>query len=73
MRMSSLIASREAVRQLLDRVPEHYRDAVTLRDVEHLPYAEIAARLGRNVNTIKAQVARGRALLATMVGEHYPL
>jgi RNA polymerase sigma-70 factor (ECF subfamily) len=73
MRMSSLIASREAVRQLLERVPEHYRDAVTLRDVEHLPYAEIAARLGRNVNTIKAQVARGRALLATMVGEQYPL
>ena len=44
-----------------------------LRDVEHLPYAEIAARLGRNVNTVKAQVARGRALLATMVGEQYPL
>jgi hypothetical protein len=25
------------------------------------------------VNTVKAQVARGRALLATMVGEQYPL
>jgi RNA polymerase sigma-70 factor, ECF subfamily len=73
MRMSSLIASRETVRKLLERVPEHYRDAVTLRDVEHLPYAEVAARLGRNVNTIKAQVARGRALLATMIGEQYPL
>lgn len=67
MRMSSLIASREAVRQLLRRLPLGYREAVTLRDVEGLPYAEVATRLGRNVNTIKSQVARGRAMLAAML------
>ena len=67
MRMSSLIASREAVRQLLERLPDSYQQAVRLRDVERLPYAEVAERLGRNVNTVKAQVARGRAMLAAML------
>ena len=66
-RMSSLVASREAVRQLLDELPERYRDAVTLRDVEGLPYAEVAIRLGRNLNTAKSHVARGRALLAALL------
>jgi RNA polymerase sigma-70 factor (ECF subfamily) len=66
-RMSSLVASRHAVRQLLDELPERYRDAVTLRDVEGLPYAEVATRLGRNLNTAKSHVARGRALLAALL------
>lgn len=66
-RMSSLVASRHAVRQLLDELPDRYRDAVVLRDVERLPYAEIAARLGSNLNTVKSHVARGRAVLAGLV------
>jgi RNA polymerase sigma-70 factor (ECF subfamily) len=68
-RMSSLVASREAVRQLLDELPDRYRDAVLLRDVERLPYAEVATRLGRNLNTVKSHVARGRALLAALLIE----
>lgn len=71
-RMSSLVASRHAVRQLLDQLPPRYRDAVVLRDVEHLPYADVAARLGRNLNTVKAHVARGRALLAGLVDREEP-
>ncbi|QBI20065.1 sigma-70 family RNA polymerase sigma factor [Egibacter rhizosphaerae] len=70
-RMSSLIAGRETARQLLSRLPEHYREPVRLRDVERLPYGEIADRLDRNENTVKAHVARGRALLATML-EPFP-
>lgn len=66
-RMSSLVASRQAVQQLLGELPDRYRDAVLLRDVERLPYAEVATRLGRNVNTVKSHVARGRALLATLI------
>ena len=68
-RMSSIVASRQAVQQLLAELPERYRDAVTLRDVERLPYAEVALRLGRNVNTVKSHVARGRALLAALLLE----
>lgn len=68
-RMSSIVASRHAVQQLLAELPDRYRDAVTLRDVERLPYAEVATRLGRNVNTVKSHVARGRALLAALLLE----
>jgi RNA polymerase sigma-70 factor (ECF subfamily) len=66
-RMSSLIAGRQSVRQLLARLPERYRQPVLLRDVEGLPYAEVAARLGANLNTVKSLVARGRALVAGLV------
>lgn len=68
-RMSSIIATRETVRHVLARIPEQYRQAVTLRDVEGLPYEQVAETLGRNVNTVKSQVARGRALVAAMLDE----
>jgi RNA polymerase sigma-70 factor, ECF subfamily len=68
-RMSSVIASREHARQLVNRLPERYREAVLLRDIERASYAEAAERLGRNVNTVKAHVARGRALLARMLDD----
>lgn len=66
-RMSSMIVSRESVRQMLEELPPHYRDALLLRDVERLPYADVADRLGLNLNTVKSHVARGRALLAHRV------
>lgn len=46
------------------RPPRPLRDAVVLRDVEQRPYSEVAERLGLNLNTVKARVARGRALAA---------
>ncbi|WP_151525944.1 RNA polymerase sigma factor [Serinicoccus kebangsaanensis] len=63
-RMSSMLATRATVRDALASLPDLYREPVTLRDVEGLPYAEIAARLDRNVGTVKAQIARGRAMVA---------
>lgn len=63
-RLSSLIATRQAVQELVAQLPLHYRQAVALRDIENLPYAEIAARMQRNLNTVKSLVARGRAQLA---------
>lgn len=62
--IAALVSSDAEVRSLLDGLPDRYRDAVLLRDVEGLPYPEAAVRLGRNVDTVKAHVARGRALLA---------
>jgi RNA polymerase sigma-70 factor (ECF subfamily) len=66
-RISSLISTREAVQQLVRRLPDHYRRAVEVRDIERLSYAETAERLGLNVNTVKSHVARGRALLAALL------
>lgn len=66
-RMSSLIATRATVRAMVERLPEHYRRAIQLRDIERHPYGEIAELLAVNVNTAKSHVARGRALLARML------
>lgn len=72
-RMSSMLATRATVRDALARLPELYRAPVTLRDLEGLSYAEVAQRLDRNVGTVKAQISRGRALVAsTLRGDELP-
>jgi RNA polymerase sigma factor (sigma-70 family) len=45
--------------ELLARLPSGYREAVVLRHVEGLPYAEVAEVLGRPVGTVKTHVHRG--------------
>lgn len=67
-RISSIIATRTVLDEAIGGLPDLYRDAVVLRDVEQLPYNEVADRLGLNVNTVKARVARGRALAAAKLG-----
>ena len=47
------------VRQVLDEWPEKCREVCLLRVVEGYKYAEIAARLDMNENTVKAQLHRG--------------
>ena len=67
-RMSSLIADRLTVRQVLAELPELYRVPVQLRDLEQLPYKVIAERLDRSEGTVKSQISRGRAMLAGRLG-----
>lgn len=64
-RMSSIIATRASARALVDQLPELYREVVWLRELEQRTYREIADHLEINENTVKARVARGRALLAS--------
>ena len=47
------------VRQVLDELPEKCREVCLLRFVAGYKYAEIAARLDMNENTVKAQLHRG--------------
>ncbi len=44
-------------------LPPRYRDAVVLRHVQELSYAEVADALGQPVGTVKANVHRGLKLL----------
>src|SRR5262245_24200944 len=67
LRISSMIATRQAVQDLVRRLPDQYPRAVEFRDIEGLPYAEVAQRLDLNVNTVKSHVARGRALLTRLL------
>ena len=48
---------------MVEALPEGYREAVRLADVEGLPQREVAARLGLTLSGAKSRVQRGRALL----------
>jgi RNA polymerase sigma-70 factor (ECF subfamily) len=69
----------ERVAQALDaqealaRVPEEFRAALVLADVEDLPYEEIAAILQIAVGTVKSRVHRGRLALARALGRGEPV
>lgn len=47
----------------VDALPEAFRQAVWLRDVEEFTYAEIAAMLGVPVGTVMSRISRGRRML----------
>jgi RNA polymerase sigma-70 factor (ECF subfamily) len=47
----------------LDDLPDVFREAVWLRDVEEFSYAEIAEMVGIPIGTVMSRIARGRRLL----------
>ena len=61
----------ERRRQLLaalNGLPEMFREAVVLCDVEGLGYEEVARVLGINIGTVKSRLARGREQLRKRLG-----
>jgi RNA polymerase sigma-70 factor, ECF subfamily len=62
-----------AVQSALQQVPEVFRSAVILRDLEGLSYEEVAEVLEVNVGTVKSRILRGRRalkeLLEPLLGE----
>ena len=62
-----------AVQGALQQIPEVFRSAVVLRDLEGLSYEEVAEVLDCSVGTVKSRILRGRRtlkeLLEPMLGE----
>jgi len=54
---------RAAVEQALQQVPEPYRTALILRDLEEMSYEEIAEVLAVSLGTVKSRITRGRDAL----------
>jgi RNA polymerase sigma-70 factor (ECF subfamily) len=48
------------LQKALGDLPEIFREAVVLCDIEGLSYEEIAAALKINIGTVKSRIARGR-------------
>ncbi len=68
----------DAVHAALERLPEHVRKAVELREFEGLSYREISRVLDLSLNEVKVILHRGRkmltrALARTPVGRQYGL
>lgn len=51
------------VESALDKLPEEFREAIVLVDVEELSYQEVSGVLDIPIGTVKSRVSRGRAIL----------
>jgi RNA polymerase sigma-70 factor (ECF subfamily) len=60
----------EEIHRALDELPEEFRLAVVLSDVEELSYKEIANVMGCPVGTVMSRLHRGRRLLQKRLYDH---
>lgn len=59
------------VRQLLDSLPEKYRQALRLSEMEGVPQVELAKRLGISYSGVKSRVQRARRILREKMEESF--
>jgi RNA polymerase sigma-70 factor (ECF subfamily) len=64
---AALTSGHEEITRALEALPETFRSAVVLRDIEEFSYAEIAEILDIPVGTVMSRIHRGRALLRQML------
>jgi len=60
----------EQVRRAILSLPEAYREAVVLCDLENTSYEDAAAALECPVGTVRSRLSRGRAMLAQKLAAH---
>jgi RNA polymerase sigma-70 factor, ECF subfamily len=60
------------LRDAMRTLPTAQREAIALHHLAGLPVQEVAATLGVPTGTVKARLARGRAALATRLGDTDP-
>lgn len=56
-----------AIEAAMERLPQHYRDTVVLRDIYGLPIEEIAKQLGISQTAAKVRIHRARKMLKDML------
>ena len=56
-----------AVRDAVSRLPDEFRDAVILRDMQGMSYEEIAEVLGVPPGTVRSRIHRGRLQLQVLL------
>ena len=62
--------TRERINAALESIPEDYRTAVMLADLEGLAYKEIAEVMDCPIGTVMSRIYRGRRLLHKLLHDH---
>jgi RNA polymerase sigma-70 factor (ECF subfamily) len=60
------------VESCMEKLDPRHREILTLRNLLHRSYDEIASALGINVGTVKSRIARARENLRTLLAEACP-
>lgn len=55
------------VRETVEALPEPFREALVLRELEELSYREIASLTGAPIGTVMSRLARARQMLSTLL------
>jgi len=58
-----LSETNEILHRIIDHLPDGYKDVIRLRDIEGVPYEEIAEKTGQNINTLRVTLSRARKLI----------
>lgn len=61
----------QQIQEALTRLPEAFREAVVLRDIQDLSYEEIAEITELPIGTVKSRINRGRAQLQELLKDVY--
>ena len=66
------IVDRILLSEVIAKLPDGYREAIILHDIQGLEHKEIAEMKGRAEGTSKSQLHRGRAMLRTLINQARP-
>ncbi len=53
----------QSIRDMVSALPDAFREAIVLREVNDLSYSEIAEIVGAPIGTVMSRLARGRSML----------
>lgn len=55
--------SGEILSNIIEKLPDIYKDAIMMREIEGLSYEEIAVKTEQNINTLRVTLSRARKLI----------
>ena len=66
----SMKESRAILQEMIDRLPDAYREVLRLRVLEGMSYDDIAKKLSIPMNTVSTKIHKGKKLLSVILKDH---
>jgi len=57
--------------EAIESLPSKYKEVMIMREIDRMPYKDIADKLDRNLSTIKSQIRKGRRLVQDNVEKKF--